>query len=149
MWRLQFIREYLSPPSYERVDYHLPELIDISRLLDRLGAALIVVASPRMQAADHIMVVQYLTRSGMERASGAQATNDADEVAGSVTLRLYLADGGEEDRKVVEAAPDGTRIVLLRTAKEGDWVTGFERRGRLEDLLMTENFALQELHRTP
>lgn len=97
MWRLQFVRDYLAPPKYERVDYHLPELFDIRRFLDNLDHQFILVVSPDMQGADHFMIINYLDQTSTGMIIDSNNSEVTEYPVSSTLSRVYLAQGTTED----------------------------------------------------
>jgi hypothetical protein len=151
LWRLQYVRQYLAPVPYERIDYVLPELVTMAASIGRLPGETALMASPRMQGADHIMVVQYLMkakRSDRASAAGSNALVTAGQTAGT-SVRVHLSVTPEEDVRLLTSQKDGTRVLLLAMSTEGDWARQFECCGRILAISKTPGFTLYEFRRIP
>jgi hypothetical protein len=147
MWRLQYAREFLSPMAYERVDFRLPELVTLERAIARAGSDTLVVASPEMQAADHIMVLQYLYGSRRRAGGDPERQGAVGRADGADALQVRLSTTLEQDEAFLGALPEGRRVLLVAMTRERDWMAQFACCGVLREPLATPNFTLVELAR--
>lgn len=141
MWRLQYVREYLAPMPFERVDFHLAELSRIADCLRKQQRFSVVVASPGIQAADHIMIIQYLLapqRSGDEpRYTEAHASGPL--------LQLQLAGAVRDDAQFVRNLAQHSPVLLLGTIEEQDWFKSLSGDNRMLEVMTTHHYLLIEL----
>jgi hypothetical protein len=147
MWRLQFIRQYLAPMQFERIDYNLPELSRIRDFLDKFKQPFIVVASDGLQAADHIMIIEYLDLACSKGDWQSQPNKSCNENVDSTSLQVYLADMSAEDIHFVESLPKNIHVLLLRTSKEQGWFRTFSCCGEINEIFKTDHYSLAELVR--
>jgi hypothetical protein len=128
----------------------LPELAAMAGSIGRLPGEIILVASPRMQGADHIMVIQYLmkvNRSDEALALDSDASGAAGQTAGA-SVRVYLSETPEEDVRFLASQNERVRVLLMAMLTERDWVKQFECCGRVLAISETPGFSLHEFRRT-
>jgi len=145
MWRLQFPREYLATRTFERIDYHLPELFVIHRFLDKIEQPFVLIASTGMQVADHIMVIQYLDNPSKEKDLNKKRSRENIEEQASTGLQVHLADAPERDIQFVKSIPSNQRVFLLGMSVEKEWMMDFASNGEINEALTTEHFSLAEI----
>jgi len=147
MWRLQSVREYVAVYGYERIDYHLPELARMRQIIDGLEQPLTVIASPEMQRADHIMIMQFLQRSHNHDDGSRSIREDDPKLREFGGLDVHLAERLPDDVRFVKAHANGSRILLVGTAAEESWFAGFSGIGDIIGLYSTNDFKLVEVKR--
>ena len=145
MWRLQYLRQYLATRTFERIDYYLPELLVIQRFLNKIEQPFVLIASPGMQAADHIMVIQYLDNPSKEKDLNNKRGRENIEEQGSTGLQVHLADKPERDIQFVKSILNNQRVLLLSMSVEKEWMMYFSSNGEINEALTTEHFSLAEI----
>lgn len=81
-WRLQYVRAWLSPPSYERLSYPVQELQDISNYLyARPEPAVVIPEHGRLD--EHLRIIWYLA----PEPGGGKRRSDPEQDAGELTCR--------------------------------------------------------------
>lgn len=137
LWRLKDVRAWMVVPKYERVDYQLPDLFRISRFVQELEGAPVVIASPGMQGGDHQHIIEYLNprsdHEGVNMTPGSRVRVIEGQGEGDVDR---LRKGGLQQRE---------HVLLLKKRGE-EWPTTAwrccaERKLSLE----TDHFVLEEL----
>jgi hypothetical protein len=149
MWRLQFVRDYLVPAPHESIDYHLPELVSLESAIAKARQPFVLLASPEMQRADDIMLIQYLygtTCSSEQELCSAMGRMDARN---PLTLRVHLAANLEQDLAFLDSLRVQEKVLLVRKSTERDWSAAFSRCGTVVDILTTAHYSLSELVRSP
>ena len=146
MWRLQFVRQFLAPMPFERIDLHVPELARVYREIARQRNVPVIVASPGMQGADHIMVLEYLAPSVRDEPNDASATSGARLANGSTVL-VHASLSPEDDLRFIASTPRDRAVWLLRNNEESNWETGFDCCGTRRKVLVTKHYTLSELVR--
>ena len=134
---------------FERIDYKLPELVAIERAVARVGGEVLLIASPRMQAADYVMVVQYLLpRRDSSATAGRDVRSSRDDSAAG-PVRVRLSTDPEADIRFLSALPERPSILLLGTVNEREWVKAFECCGSARAIAQTRHYSLWEFRRAP
>ena len=143
MWRLQYVQTFLAPPAYERVDYHLPELFSVRHFLDSFEQPAIVLASPEMQVADHIMIIQYLDQAPAN--SGLKTEKSQEQEFNNQSPEIHLSGTAIEDEQLIRSLPETTTILLLGTSESHEWFSRFACCGDIKVLFSTKHYMLAKI----
>lgn len=142
MWRLQFVREFLASNRFERIDYHLPELVQLQNFLKQSGHPIAVIVSPKMQAADHYLIVQYLYSPSENELAGCDGSTPVCEENNAMKLNVHLSNAEVDDFRFVNALSTGTQVFLLGNTTEKEWTRRF---GDMTPSFTTQHFFLMKL----
>jgi hypothetical protein len=146
-WRLYFVRQYLAPMPFERTDFHVPELSRVYRAIAAQRNSPVIVASPEMQGADHILVLEYLAPSFHDDTNGGASAAAGRRLAPDPDLDVHMAGLRDDDLRFIASVPPDRPVWLLRRNDEGGWEDGLGCCGRDRSVLVTEHYTLSELVR--
>ena len=149
LWRLHYLRQYLAAMPFERIDYKLPELVAIEKSVSGTGGDVLLVASPRMQAADYIMVVQYLLPRQDVRSNAGPDTRGSRAESAAPPVRVRLSTSPDEDIRFLDALAERSSVLLLAKVDERGWVEAFECCGSAQAIAQTPHYFLWEFRRRP
>jgi len=146
-WRLYFVRQYLAPMPFERTDFHVPELARVYKAIAAEHHSPVIVASPAMQGADHIMVLEYLAPFDRDDPNAGAAGDAGHRLAASSHLEVHMAKLHDEDVRFIASVPRDQSVWLLRRNDEEIWENGFNCCGHSRSILVTEHYTLSEFVR--
>lgn len=147
-WRLQYIKAYLSPPPYERLDYPVDELANIGRMI-YAGAARTLVYLGKNTPEEYFNIIQYFGPPPRRSNIARYATASAEPPMGMCGVReirfedspvMYCIEPPDaQTRAALRSA--GVRILRLQERVAGDnKTTATPKRARLSTprLLLVE-----------
>lgn len=142
-WRLQYIKEYLSPAPYERQSYQVGELAEISRFINSDGRPTILIRGKDVTE-EHLTIVSYFgppaKSSSIEQFDSTQnvdrcGANMSQSVLEPVTY-CNTSPTAEALGKLTKA---GTRIMVLR---QRSGIAGSPHQPMDKFAYMTQNLVL-------